>query len=454
VDRNKRIKKKRILTMRKLPASIVLLLLLQISVYALDTLEEIRPKDTILIVAPHPDDAVLAAGGLIQKALKKKTKVKVVYITSGKHNLASLILYKKFILKRKKGALGLGRIRKEESKQAAHMLGLKENDLFFLDYPDSGILKIFKKHWKDAVPFKDSLTKATQLADKEGISCHSLYKGENILRDLEKVIIDIKPDKIFVPSPYDKNRDHIGSYLFLRLALFDLENEITMPHLYLYLVHRGGLSILERYRPKDYLLTGKDDSGKWKILKLSEDEINKKKDAILKFKSQMYCKKFLLSFANDELFRENKDLEIIGDTPLTLHLYNRRSKPLANMAVSIDNGFLHINIVFKKKTEAKYAKGTIYVFGYNKKKGLNNMSRIYLSFRAEKWNLYVHNKKMIKARGVSFRINQYSCKMSIPMHELDNPRHLFMQADISLELNTMSIPWQIINIEPKTPAES
>ena len=435
--------------MRKL-LTLLILLLSQNPVYALDSLEEIKPADTILVVAPHPDDAVLAAGGLIQKALEKKAKVKVVYITSGKHNLASLILYKRFILKRKKGALDLGKLRREESREAARMLGLKNDDLIFLDYPDSGILEIFKKHWKNDNPFRDSLTKAAQLGKKEGISAYSLYKGESILKDLKKVILKIKPDKIFVPSPYDKNRDHIGAYLFLRLALFDLENEITMPRLYLYIVHRGGLSILERYRPKDYLTIERGDaSQEWKILKLSKDKIKRKEDAILKFKSQMYCRKFLLSFANDELFQEEEYLTLNKDKPLILYLYNRKNKPFAKMVISLKNNFIYFNIVFSKKIETKHAKGIIYLFGYKNKKDFNDMPKVSLSFRAEKWNLYAHNRKIPKEKGTSFRIDKYLCKIRIPLDTLGNPERLFIRTDISMELNNISAPWQIFNITSK-----
>ena len=421
---------------------------LQVSVYAAGALEPIESTDRILIVSPHPDDAVLAAGGLIQEALRKKAEVKIVYITSGKHNLASLILYKKFILKRRKGALYLGKIRKEESKRATHLLGLKSSSLTFLDYPDSGILSIFKKHWKKDLPFKDSLTRAVRLAKDEGISSCSLYKGENILRDLEKVILSVKPNKIFVPSPQDRNRDHIGSYLFLRAALLDLSNKIAKPRLYLYIVHCGGLSILERYYPKRrFDLEGKGGSKQWRILKLSPDEIEKKKEAIMEFKSQMYCRRFLLSFAKDEVFKEEKDLVLNKNKLLVLHLYNRRNKPFAAAAVAIKDGLLHIDITFSKKIEANRARGVIYLIGYSRRKSFGNMPKVCLSFRGGKWNLYAHNKKMLKTENMLFEINQYLCKIQIPVCALGSPQYLFTQADMFLGLDTISMPWQIIDIK-------
>ena len=49
---------------------------------ALDTLR-LLPNERILIIAPHPDDEVLACGGLIQQALALGDSVWVVYVTAG-----------------------------------------------------------------------------------------------------------------------------------------------------------------------------------------------------------------------------------------------------------------------------------------------------------------------------------------------------------------------------------
>jgi len=58
----------------------------------------INSKDTVLIVSPHPDDAILSCAGIIQESLRHKAKVYVLYITSGEHNILSIIYYKKSLL--------------------------------------------------------------------------------------------------------------------------------------------------------------------------------------------------------------------------------------------------------------------------------------------------------------------------------------------------------------------
>ena len=47
--------------------------------YQLEPMPEFRDNDRILILAPHPDDEAIGAGGIIQEALKRKLPIKVAY---------------------------------------------------------------------------------------------------------------------------------------------------------------------------------------------------------------------------------------------------------------------------------------------------------------------------------------------------------------------------------------
>jgi len=60
--------------------------LIEPSIYDFYTDIEITKQDRILILAPHPDDEAISAGGVIQKALSQDAKVKVVCITNGDNN--------------------------------------------------------------------------------------------------------------------------------------------------------------------------------------------------------------------------------------------------------------------------------------------------------------------------------------------------------------------------------
>lgn len=44
---------------------------------------DINPGERLLEFAPHPDDEVLGAGGLIQEVLARSGSVRIVTVTSG-----------------------------------------------------------------------------------------------------------------------------------------------------------------------------------------------------------------------------------------------------------------------------------------------------------------------------------------------------------------------------------
>src|SRR5262245_13597074 len=79
--------------MARSSVSSVLVLLLGLSSYGVardgvagDKLRALRPiesTDTLLIVAPHPDDESLCCGGLIDSARRSGAAVAVVWITFG-----------------------------------------------------------------------------------------------------------------------------------------------------------------------------------------------------------------------------------------------------------------------------------------------------------------------------------------------------------------------------------
>ncbi|MBN2830786.1 MAG: PIG-L family deacetylase, partial [Candidatus Omnitrophica bacterium] len=61
-------------------------------------LEPFIRDERVLIFAPHPDDEAIACAGVIQEALSKGAKVKIVYLTHGEHNQFAFIVYKKRVI--------------------------------------------------------------------------------------------------------------------------------------------------------------------------------------------------------------------------------------------------------------------------------------------------------------------------------------------------------------------
>jgi LmbE family N-acetylglucosaminyl deacetylase len=107
----------------------------------------IAPADRILILAPHPDDETIACAGIIQAAIDAGAQVRVVYLTNGEHNQFAFIVYEKRIPFRKNEFIHLGQVRRKEAVAAMRLLGLSQERLIFLGYPDFGTFSIFSRHW-------------------------------------------------------------------------------------------------------------------------------------------------------------------------------------------------------------------------------------------------------------------------------------------------------------------
>ena len=194
-------------------------------------------------------------------------------------------------------------------------LGFKDSDFIFLGYPDFGTINIFTGYWGQVMPFRGMFTRVTSVPYKECFSYNAPYIGDSILNDIKKILVDFKPTKIFVSSPVDTNGDHRSLYLFLQVALLDLENLIPPPEVFEYIIHYAGWPIPRGFHPKLELkspmgLSGSDVN--WVRYVLDDQMIDKKKKAISFYKSQIECNPpYLFTFARkNELFGRHPVIDI------------------------------------------------------------------------------------------------------------------------------------------------
>ncbi len=217
---------------------------------SIGALEPIEKTDRILIIAPHPDDESIACAGIIQQAVGKGANLKIVYMTNGDHNQFAFIVYEKRFPFLTGEFIHMGEVRRTEAINAMKLLGLDRRDLVFLGYPDFGIFTIFREVWQGRKPYKSMLTRISRVPYKENFSFGAPYKGESILADLENIIREYAPNKIFVTHPADTNADHKACYLFLQVALHDLGGQISRPKIYPYLIHCVGWPLPRHYHPQ------------------------------------------------------------------------------------------------------------------------------------------------------------------------------------------------------------
>lgn len=415
---------------------------LRLSVFAEETLNEINfsENDRILILAPHPDDEAIGVCSVIEKALKKNAKVKIVCYTNGDSNELSFIVYEKRITFRKGEFLHMGEVRRRETMRAMVFLGVKPEDIIFLGYPDFGTLEIFTKYWGNVTPYKGLFTKASKVSYKEAMSRNVPYIGESILKDIEKIILDFKPTKIFVSHPGDTNRDHRSLYLFLQVALWDSEGKINTPQVFPYIIHvvhwpmpRGYHPELELKRPDSLA----DSNIEWHSLKLAQEEIKTKHTVISYYKSQIqYNPKYLFTFCrSNELFG---DFPIIGlnrqgsgelmwhdlEDPINIAINPEHKKDAENsitpdIAYAARENKLLIRLRLRKKIE-KDLGASIFLIGYNKEINFSNMPKLYI--KIDTLGLHVRDKKRpLEIKDVELESSDHILILKVPFDLLGNP---------------------------------
>ncbi len=187
--------------------------------------------ERILVLAPHPDDETLAAGGLVQEALALDVPVRVCFLTMGDNNEISFLFTRKHPVFLPGAVRAMGTVRMHEAIAACTQLGLSTNDLVFLGYPDSGTLAIWNHHWRETPPYRSKLTRVNAVPYDRALTPGSAYAGEDILDDLEEVFRDFRPTHVVVSHPADHNVDHRALYLFARVVLWNLAAEGPAPEL-------------------------------------------------------------------------------------------------------------------------------------------------------------------------------------------------------------------------------
>ena len=273
-------------------------------------------EDRLLILAPHPDDETLAAGGLIQEALALDLPVRVCFFTMGDNNEIAFLFTRRHPVQMPGAAQSTGARRQNEATAAATQLGLATNDIVFLGYPDSGTLDIWNHHWREVPPYRSPLTRVNAVPYDRALTPGSAYASEDILDDLEEVIRDFHPTLLVVPHPADHNVDHRALYLFARVALWRLEPGEPAPELLAAPVHFTQWPEPRQYHPlrpaaPPFFL---DEPIRWREFGLAPFQVSNKFAAIQRHHSQfLHASAYLDSFIRkSEIFGDFPDLALPG----------------------------------------------------------------------------------------------------------------------------------------------
>lgn len=234
--------------------------------------------DRIVIIAPHVDDETLGAGGYAFDALRAGAFVAVVYLTAGDCNPLPAMIDDRRVIPHARDFLKEGHDRMAEGLAAMQSLGVSRQNVFLLGYPDRGLKAMLEN---PAQVIRSRGTGETTVPYSEAMSPGVSYALPNLLRDLERVLDEVRPNLVILPVDFDLHPDHASSAAIVRKVL---RGE---PRVLSYLVHAHRFPQPFRYSPDSTLDPPRRRGDMpWRTYALAP-ETEKKKLAVLRmYKTQ------------------------------------------------------------------------------------------------------------------------------------------------------------------------
>lgn len=255
--------------------------------------------ERLLVIAPHPDDETIGAGGLIQRVHAAGGEVRVVLITAGDGFVEAVAYETGSPQPRPSAFIAYGEERLRESRAALRMLAPDHPRITVLGFPDGGLDPLLQAHWWRTSPSRSRTTDAIDPPyDDQVLEPDVPYDGDDLRRELEQILRETRPTIVALPDPIDRHPDHRAAGLFTLLALEDWNAGIPkkdQPELLAYLVHwpdwppgwnaptaqaRGDVPLV---LPTKALHQG----GRRVALTLTDDELAAKQGALQRYTTQL-----------------------------------------------------------------------------------------------------------------------------------------------------------------------
>ncbi len=433
---------------------------------AMDEVSLPEASDKVLIFAPHSDDESLAAAELIKKSLAKGAQVKVVLATNGDGFVQAFGTQTIASVSKTEDSVQTGYEHQKESLAALRLLGLKDENVIFLGYPDRGISSMWSYNWMNSLPYQSSDTKSQESPYKNSFTPNALYSGQSMVQDIKKIIKDFQPTYVVYPHPSDRHTDHWGLYAFVKFSLTSLD--YTPKQELLYLVHKAAWPApLKRNRslflvpPMSLLNTGTQ----WLSLSMTDKEVEEKAFVLSQYQSQLRRVGSLLSSfeRKNELFGVYKDAKLIrydrhdkDVTPnndnnvvedpkkdaITLEIKNSSDITAIHAEVSKENN-LHAFIQLNSKPD----KLTTYYLNMVFVKNDQGIPMRLMIKNKKVEAVWQQEASVMDTDGISLKIEGRNLHIIIPNNKIGIYDHIFINAESSISPYYMDrTAWRMINV--------
>lgn len=149
-----------------------------------------------LFVSPHDDDLCIGAGLLMQAAVRANVDVQVLIVTDGSMGYCRLDQKK-----------SIAAIRRGETYRSFAMLGISEQKVTYIDYPDNGLTAF-----------------AGRRLPRDGETSIEGYVG--LQNAFTYYLRKYRPTRVFTPTHTDLHPDHRITYAELMISIFHAKGAI------------------------------------------------------------------------------------------------------------------------------------------------------------------------------------------------------------------------------------
>ena len=165
-------------------------------------------------------------------------------------------------------------------------MSVEAGSLYFLGYPDRGVLPLLLDHYYPETPWRSKFTGENSVVYEDAVDRGAKYDGENLERDFRAVLERVRPTLVLAPSPQDTHPDHRGAGILAWRAMVARNEAHNIRY---WIVHGGrGWPKPRGHRPDLPETVAPRGVGlKWEEFALDDDALEAKLRAVRSHSTQM-----------------------------------------------------------------------------------------------------------------------------------------------------------------------